>query len=57
MLALSLLQALQDPQWPDKWPFPADAFKRYDEQVDTAFYSAPRLVYHIDEKAVGALTK
>lgn len=55
--ASEIEKALQDPQWPDKWPFPADAFKRYDEQVDTAFYSAPRLVYHIDEKAVGALTK
>ncbi len=48
---------LLDPQWSDKWPFPADAFRRFDEQTDDVFYSAPRFVYHIDDKAVNALTK
>ncbi|GAX83142.1 hypothetical protein CEUSTIGMA_g10568.t1 [Chlamydomonas eustigma] len=60
MAATDLSEAdkvLLDPKWPDKFPFPADAFSRYDEQVDTLFYSSPRFVYHIDEKAVNALTK
>lgn len=26
-------QVLKNPKWPEKWPFPATAFKRYDEQV------------------------
>lgn len=30
---------------------------RYDESPDTLFYSQPRLVYHIDDGAVKALTK
>ena len=30
---------------------------RYDESTDDLFYSAPRFVYHIDDKAVDALTK
>lgn len=50
-------QILKDPKWPAQFPFPDSAFKRFDEQVDTAFYSAPRFVYHIDERAVGAITK
>ena len=30
---------------------------RYDETVDTVFYTTPRYVYHIDDNAVKALTK
>ena len=51
------LQVLEDPRWPEAWPFKPDDFGRYDESPDTVFYSSPRLVYHIDDKAVGALTK
>jgi hypothetical protein len=32
------------------------AFRRIDEEDDSCFYEAPRLVYHIDEHAVAALT-
>eukprot|EP00316_Scyphosphaera_apsteinii_P005633 CAMPEP_0119326048 /NCGR_PEP_ID=MMETSP1333-20130426/67323_1 /TAXON_ID=418940 /ORGANISM="Scyphosphaera apsteinii, Strain RCC1455" /LENGTH=258 /DNA_ID=CAMNT_0007334229 /DNA_START=117 /DNA_END=893 /DNA_ORIENTATION=- len=42
--------------WPDEWPFPAAAFRRQDESDDADFYAVPRLVYHIDEGAVRALT-
>lgn len=35
---------------------PDGAFSRIDEEDDTCFYEAPRLVYHIDEHAVAALT-
>ena len=48
---------LKDPKWPEKFPFPENAFKRYDEENDTVFYERPRYVYHIDEGAVGAVTK
>ncbi|KAG1673216.1 hypothetical protein FOA52_013096 [Chlamydomonas sp. UWO 241] len=50
-------QVLRDPKWPEKFPFPESAFKRYDEEVDTVFYDTPRFVFHIDDKAVAAVTK
>ncbi len=31
-------------------------FRRYDEQADEQFYSSPRLVVHIDDQAIRALT-
>ena len=43
--------------WPSDFPYTgADDFKRLDEAVDTEFYKLPKLVYHIDEGAVAALT-
>jgi len=48
---------LKNPQWPDKWPFQPRDFSRQDETIDTNFYNQPRLVYHIDDGAVNALTK
>ena len=35
---------------------PPGAFNRLDEEEDAAFYEEPRLVYHIDDHAVAALT-
>ena len=35
---------------------PQGAFDRIDEEDDEFFYEEPRLVYHIDDNAVGALT-
>ena len=35
---------------------PAGAFARQDEHDDLAFYAPPRLVTHIDEPAVAALS-
>lgn len=35
---------------------PPEAFRRIDESPDEAFYQAPRLVYHIDDAAVAAVT-
>ncbi|MEW5314613.1 MAG: hypothetical protein WDW38_006093 [Sanguina aurantia] len=49
-------QILEDPKWPAKFPFNASDFARSDEQADTVFYSRERLVYHIDDPAVGAIT-
>lgn len=38
-------------------PLPADAFKRYDESPDEIFYETPRLVTHIDDAAIEAVTR
>jgi SAM-dependent methyltransferase len=36
---------------------PAEAFRRYDETPDEEFYKIPRLVTHIDELAIAAVTQ
>lgn len=36
---------------------PPDAFRRYDESPDEAFYQMPRFVTHIDEGAIAAVTQ
>eukprot|EP00798_Chlamydomonas_sp_ICE-L_P010440 gene10440-8392_t len=54
--ASEIEQVLLAPKWPEEFPFRDEMFERYDEAPDTEFYSEPRLVYHIDERAVGALT-
>src|ERR671915_1571680 len=36
---------------------PAKAFRRYDEAPDEEFYKTPRLVTHIDELAIAAVTQ
>mmetsp|Transcript_48411 Transcript_48411/g.75588 ORF Transcript_48411/g.75588 Transcript_48411/m.75588 type:complete len:232 (+) Transcript_48411:3-698(+) len=54
---LSVEEVLKNPKWPEKWPFTDADFKRQDETDDEEFYEQPRLVYHIDEKAVASLTK
>ncbi len=38
-------------------PLPPDAFRRDDETPDEAFYQVPRLVTHIDEGAIAAVTR
>ena len=57
MANVKIEDVLKDPQWPEKWPFYPEDFKRQDESDDTNFYETPRLVYHIDDSAVTALTK
>ncbi|MCS6870069.1 MAG: methyltransferase domain-containing protein [Anaerolineae bacterium] len=37
--------------------FPREYFQRYDESPDELFYSAPRLVVHIDDGAIAAVTQ
>ncbi len=34
-----------------------EAFRRYDESPDEEFYRAPRLVTHIDDRAIAAVTQ
>ena len=36
---------------------PPEAFRRMDETPDEVFYRTPRLVTHIDEEAIGAVTQ
>ena len=36
---------------------PAGAFRRYDKNPDEHFYSIPRLVTHIDDRAIAAVTQ
>jgi hypothetical protein len=43
--------------WPDEPPFKPEDFFRTDGNSDNMFYTVPRLVYHIDEPAVCALTQ
>jgi SAM-dependent methyltransferase len=37
--------------------FPDQAFRRYDETPDADFYAMPRLVTHIDDAAIAAVTQ
>jgi len=50
-------KVLVDPKFPSEWPFSPEDFMRQDESDDTIFYDQPRLVYHIDDYAVNALTE
>ena len=38
-------------------PLPDSAFDRIDEQPDSGFYAVPRLVVHIDDATISALTR
>ena len=51
------VQILQNPNFPETFPFGPEEFQRYDETPDTSFYSQPRFVTHIDDGAIAALTK
>jgi SAM-dependent methyltransferase len=54
--SISINDVLKNPQFPEKWPFRPQDFKRQDESNDGFFYSSPRLVYHIDDFAIESLT-
>src|SRR5437762_958932 len=41
----------------DKLGLPPGAFTKIDTEADELFYEEPRLVYHIDDNAVAALTE
>jgi SAM-dependent methyltransferase len=48
---------LDNPQWPAKWPYSEKDFVRMDESQDDIFYDQPRLVTHIDDPCINALSK
>ena len=54
---IQVKDVLASPKFPEKWPYTPRDFSRQDESTDTAFYAPERLLYHIDDKAVQALTK
>jgi SAM-dependent methyltransferase len=49
-------KVLANPKWPSEWPYTQSDFTRMDESNDSIFYSTPRLVTHIDDAAIQALT-
>lgn len=55
--AVGVEDVLATPSWPDEWPFTEADLRRQDEMSDAIFYSTPRFCYHVDEKAVAALTE
>ena len=52
-----IAKVLIDPKYPDAFPFGEKEMQRYDESSDFMFYAQPRFVKHIDDDAIGALTK
>jgi len=54
---ISVEDVLKNPKFPPEWPYSAADFKRMDESDDEVFYDQPRLVTHIDDKAIAALTE
>jgi len=55
--SIGVEDVLATPKWPDEWPFTENDLRRQDETDDGYFYSTPRFCYHVDEKAVAALTE
>uniref|UniRef100_A0A7S3JT09 Methyltransferase type 11 domain-containing protein n=1 Tax=Aureoumbra lagunensis TaxID=44058 RepID=A0A7S3JT09_9STRA len=54
---VSVTEVLEKAKYPEHCPFSARDFARQDETADTEFYNFERFCYHIDERAVQALTK
>ncbi|KAL4652591.1 hypothetical protein ACB092_01G243100 [Castanea dentata] len=50
-------EILKKAEWPEQFPFKEEDFQRFDESPDSLFYETPRLVTHIDDPAIAALTK
>lgn len=50
-------EILKNAEWPEQFPFKEEDFQRFDESPDSLFYETPRLVRHIDDPAIAALTK
>lgn len=54
--AVGVSDVLASPQWPADWPYAPRDFQRADDLPDQIFYDAPRFCFHVDDKAVEALT-
>jgi hypothetical protein len=46
---------LKEVDWPADVPFSATDFSRLDEGDDAGFYDSPKLVQHVDDRAVRAM--
>ncbi|CAH9101885.1 unnamed protein product [Cuscuta epithymum] len=53
----AIQEVLKNVSWPEQFPFKEDDFQRFDESKDSLFYEMPRLVTHIDDPAIAALTR
>eukprot|EP00592_Proboscia_alata_P002299 CAMPEP_0194370116 /NCGR_PEP_ID=MMETSP0174-20130528/18436_1 /TAXON_ID=216777 /ORGANISM="Proboscia alata, Strain PI-D3" /LENGTH=266 /DNA_ID=CAMNT_0039147411 /DNA_START=92 /DNA_END=892 /DNA_ORIENTATION=- len=54
--SVQVSDVLATPKWPEEWPFTAADLARQDESNDGYFYQEPRFCYHVDDRAVAALT-
>lgn len=52
----SVENVLSSPQFPTEWPFTTADLRRQDETTDGDFYAQPRFCFHVDDRAVAALT-
>eukprot|EP00440_Ansanella_granifera_P045328 gb/GFBE01049116.1/.p1 GENE.gb/GFBE01049116.1/~~gb/GFBE01049116.1/.p1 ORF type:complete len:402 (+),score=57.60 gb/GFBE01049116.1/:1-1206(+) len=52
----AVAHALDKVKYPVRWPYTARDFSRLDRSDDSSFYDEPKLVKHIDDKALAALT-
>lgn len=48
--------ALDAVKWDAEWPYDESDFRRLDRGDDSIFYAEPKLVKHIDDRAIAALT-
>lgn len=49
-------EVLRNPRWPSAWSYTDADFRRQDESNDENFYNMPRLVTHIDDSAIKAIS-
>lgn len=49
-------KVLTNPQWPAEWPYTKKDLTRMDDSNDSIFYESPRLVTHIADATISALT-
>mmetsp|Transcript_9692 Transcript_9692/g.11193 ORF Transcript_9692/g.11193 Transcript_9692/m.11193 type:complete len:285 (+) Transcript_9692:52-906(+) len=54
--SMNVKDVLATAQFPSAWPYSTADLSRQDESIDTNFYDQPRFCFHVDEKAVAALT-
>ena len=55
-MLLAPQRAVVEAMHEDRDPLPASLFERADTSADSLFYTEPRLVTHIDDATIGALT-
>ena len=49
-------KVLANPKWPEDWPYTSQDLDRMDSSDDSIFYESPRLVTHIADATIAALT-
>jgi len=54
--SMNVKDVLATAKFPSAWPYSTTDLSRQDESIDTNFYDQPRFCFHVDDKAVAALT-